>query len=247
MLLKDKVALVTGGSRGIGREIILKFLQNGAKVCYIDLQQGDSFAEYEALAAENGGSITYKQGSVAEEDVVNTLVDEIISELGRIDVVVNNAGITRDGLLMRMSSQDWFDVLNVNLSSAFYVSKAVTRPMLKQKAGSIINIASIVGVIGNGGQVNYSASKAGLIGVTKSMAREVASRGVRVNAVAPGFIVTPMTDKLSQEQKDALLGQIPLGRLGEPEEVAKVVLFLASELSSYLTGEVIKIAGGMGM
>jgi 3-oxoacyl-[acyl-carrier protein] reductase len=247
MLLEGKKALVTGGSRGIGREIVLSFLKNGASVYYLDLQEGDSMAEYQSLAKETGASVVYKEANVANEDRVNEVIDEIVKESGGIDIVVNNAGITRDTLIFRMKSEDWKSVLDVNLSSAFYISKAISRSMIKQRGGSIINVASIVGVIGNAGQVNYSASKAGLIGLTKSLAREVASRNVRVNAIAPGFIVTPMTDKLNEEQKEALYSQIPMGRLGDPEEVAKVVLFLASDLSSYITGEVLKITGGLGM
>lgn len=247
MLLQGKIAVVTGGSRGIGREIVLAFLNEGATIYYLDLQQGDSLEEYQAIAAKHSAKAFFKEANVADEDRVNAVIDEIVKEAGAIDVLVNNAGITRDGLIFRMKTEDWKTVLDVNLSSAFYCSRAASRHMIKQKGGSIINVASIVGIIGNGGQTNYSASKAGLIGLTKSLAREVASRGVRVNAVAPGFIVTPMTDKLNEDQKAALYGQIPLGRLGEPAEVAKTILFLASDLSSYVTGEVLKITGGLGM
>lgn len=247
MLLKDKIAVVTGGSRGIGREIVLSFLNEGASIYFLDLQEGEYLSEYQSIAKSHGAGAWFKEANVADEDRVNTVIDEIAKEAGRIDILVNNAGITRDGLIFRMKTEDWKTVLDVNLSSAFYCSRAASRHMIKQKGGSIINVASIVGVIGNGGQTNYSASKAGLIGLTKSLAREVASRSVRVNAVAPGFIVTPMTDKLNEEQKAALYGQIPMGRLGEPAEVAKVILFLASDLSSYITGEVVKITGGLGM
>jgi 3-oxoacyl-[acyl-carrier protein] reductase len=247
MLLKGKNAIVTGGSRGIGREIVLAFLREGASVWYLDLAEGEFLGEYRELAASNGASAAFKECNVADENRVNAVIDEIIAEAGSVDVCVNNAGITRDTLMMRMKSEDWQTVLDVNLSSAFYVSRALYRQMAKQKGGSIINVASIVGIIGNGGQTNYSASKAGLIGMTKSMAREVASRNVRVNAVAPGFIVTPMTDKLNEDQKKALYDQIPMGRLGDPSEVAKVIVFLASDLSSYVTGEVLKITGGLGM
>ena len=247
MLLKGKIAVVTGGSRGIGKEIVLAFLNQGATIYYLDLQQGDSLEEYQKIAAQHSAQAFFKEANVADEDRVAVVIDEIVKEAGAIDILVNNAGITRDGLIFRMKTEDWKSVLDVNLSSAFYCSRAASRHMIKQKGGSIINVASIVGVIGNAGQTNYSASKAGLIGLTKSLAREVASRGVRVNAVAPGFIVTPMTDKLNEEQKSALYGQIPMGRLGDPEEVAKVILFLASDLSSYVTGEVLKITGGLGM
>lgn len=247
MLLEGKNAIVTGGSRGIGREIVLAFLNEGASIWYLDLAEGEYLSEYREIAAKHGARAEYKECNVADETRVQAVIDEVISEAGTVDVCVNNAGITRDTLMMRMKSEDWKSVLDVNLSSAFYVSRALYRQMAKQKSGSIINVASIVGIIGNGGQTNYSASKAGLIGMTKSMAREVASRNVRVNAVAPGFIVTPMTDKLNEDQKKALYDQIPMGRLGDPTEVAKVITFLASDLSSYITGEVIKITGGLGM
>jgi 3-oxoacyl-[acyl-carrier protein] reductase len=247
MLLQGKKALVTGGSRGIGREIVLKLMKNGASVYYIDLNPGDSLDEFTAIAEENGVGVVYKEGNVADEQTITAVVEEILTDSGGIDILVNNAGITRDGLVFRMTAQDWNDVLSINLTSAFYISRAVTRSMIKRRLGSIINVASIVGVIGNAGQTNYSASKAGLIGFTKSLAREVAARNVRVNAIAPGFINTKMTDKLNDEQKKLLQDQIPMGRIGEPEEVANVVLFLGSELSSYLTGQVIHITGGMGM
>jgi 3-oxoacyl-[acyl-carrier protein] reductase len=247
MLVEGKKALITGGARGIGKEIVTAFLNEGASVYFIDLQESEFMSEYEKLAAAAGQSVVFKQGNVADEEEITAVVDEIIKESGGIDVLVNNAGITRDNLFFRMSAKEWNDVLSINLSSAFYISKVIARQMAKQKSGSIINIASIVGVIGNAGQANYSASKAGMIGLTKSLAREIGSRGVRVNAVAPGFIKTAMTDKLNDSQKEALLSQVPLSRLGNPEEVASVVLFLASDLASYITGEVIQITGGMGM
>lgn len=247
MLLKGKNAIVTGGSRGIGREIVLAFLREGASVWYLDLAEGEHLKEYQEIASSNGASAAYKECNVADEERVQAVISEVVSEAGTVDIAVNNAGITRDTLMMRMKTEDWKSVLDVNLTSAFLVSRALYRQMAKQKGGSIINVASIVGIIGNGGQTNYSASKAGLIGMTKSMAREVASRNVRVNAVAPGFIVTPMTDKLNEDQKKALYDQIPMGRLGEPAEVAKTIVFLASDLASYVTGEVIKITGGLGM
>ncbi len=247
MLLKGKKALITGGARGIGREIVLSFLSNGASVYFIDLAEGDSMAEYKNLAKDKGCEVFFYKGNVAEEEEITAVCEKILEESKGIDILVNNAGITRDGLIFRMTAKDWEDVIKINLTSAFYISRAISKAMIKQRSGSIINIASIVGVIGNGGQTNYSASKAGLIGFTKSLAREVSSRGVRVNAVAPGFIKTPMTDKLNETQVKALYDKIPLARLGLPSEVASVVLFLASELSSYVTGEVIKIDGGMGM
>ena len=247
MLLQGKKALVTGGSRGIGREIVLAFLNQGATVYYVDLAQGDSFDEYQKVAIANNCKAVFKQATVTDETAVNTLVEEMAKEEGSIDIVVNNAGITRDGLLMRMSTQDWDDVLNINLKSAFLVCRAVIRPMIRQRSGSIINMASIVGIIGNPGQFNYCASKAGMIGITKSLAREVGSKNVRVNAIAPGFIVSPMTDKLNAEQKKGMMDQIPMGRFGDPAEIAKVCVFLASDLASYITGEEIKVTGGLGM
>lgn len=247
MLVEGKKALVTGGARGIGKEIVTALLNEGALVYFIDLQESEHMNEYQELAAKHGQSVVFKAGNVADEEEITGVVNEIIKESGGLDILVNNAGITRDNLAFRMSSKEWNDVLSINLSSAFYISKVVARQMAKQKSGSIINIASIVGVIGNAGQINYSASKAGMIGLTKSLAREIGSRGVRVNAVAPGFIKTAMTDKLNDQQKEALSAQIPMVRLGEPSEVASVVLFLASDLAAYVTGEVIKISGGMGM
>lgn len=197
--------------------------------------------------AKTGAKVVFKQGNVTDETAVNAIVDDMVKAEETIDIVVNNAGITRDGLLMRMSTQDWDDVININLKSAFLVCRAVIRPMIRQRGGSIINMASIVGIMGNPGQFNYCASKAGMIGLTKSLAREVGGKSIRVNAIAPGFIVSPMTDKLNDEQKKIMLDQIPMGRFGEPAEVAKLCLFLASDLASYVTGEEIKVTGGLGM
>ena len=247
MLVQGKKALITGGARGIGKEIVVAFLNEGASVYFIDLNPSEYMDEYEKIAGEKGAEVSYHQGNVADEDEISGVVKEILEKSGGIDILVNNAGITRDNLFFRMSSQEWKDVLSINLHSAFYISKIVARQMAKQRSGSIIHISSIVGVIGNAGQANYSASKAGMIGLTKSLAREIGSRDVRVNAVAPGFIKTAMTDKLNENQKEALLTQIPLNRLGEPSEVASVVLFLASDLASYVTGQVVHITGGMGM
>lgn len=247
MLLEGKKALVTGGSRGIGREIVLAFLKEGASVWYVDIAEGDSLAEYTEIASANGTKVSFRECNVADEESVGAAIGEILSESDGLDILVNNAGITRDNLLFRMSAQEWNDVLSVNLTSVFLISKLVLRQMARQRSGSVINVASIVGIIGNGGQTNYSASKAGLIGFTKSSSREVAARGVRVNAVAPGFINTKMTQALNEDQQKALTQQIPMGRMGDPEEVAKVILFLASDLASYLTGQVIQITGGLGM
>jgi 3-oxoacyl-[acyl-carrier protein] reductase len=247
MLLEGKKAVVTGGSRGIGMEIVKLFLAEGAGVYFMDLIESEFMAEYEQLAKEKGTFVRYKKSDVSSEEEVNRVVGEILEEAEGIDILVNNAGITRDGLMFRMPLENWEMVLKINLTSAFLVSRPFARAMAKQRSGSIINMASVVGVGGNAGQTNYSASKAGLIGFTKSLAKEIASRNVRVNAVAPGFIDTEMTQKLSDQAKEAMLAQVPMGRPGKPEEVAKVVLFLASDLSSYLTGRVIQIDGGMAI
>lgn len=246
-LLQDKIALITGGSRGIGKDIVLKLAAQGASVYYLSQSVGPHAEEFAAAAKENGVCITHKQGSVADENRVNEVVKEILAESEGVDILINNAGVTRDGLLMRMSSEDWQQVLDINLTGTFYLCRALTRSMLRRRVGSIINISSIVGLIGNGGQTNYSASKAGMIGFSKSMAREVASRGVRVNVIAPGFIRTDMTDKLNDEQKAALQQQIPLGRIGDGGEIADAAVFLASDMASYITGQVIEVTGGLGM
>ncbi len=246
MLLKGKKAIVTGGSRGIGRAIVEDFLREGAIVYYISRTKSDSHGEMESLAKEKGGAVFWKEGDVSKDSIVD-VINEIIAEAEVIDILVNNAGITRDGLIFRMSSEDWDTVLNVNLKSAFLTSKVVARLMTKQRKGAIINISSVVGVIGNAGQTNYSASKAGIIGLTKSLAREVASRNIRVNAVAPGFVETDMTRKLGEKAREVLKTQIPLGRTAQPEEIAKVVSFLASENASYITGQVLLVDGGMAI
>jgi 3-oxoacyl-[acyl-carrier protein] reductase len=247
VLIDGKKALVTGGSRGIGSGIVKTFLRNGASVYYISRKPGDHFDEYRRIAEEHGVEVIYKEGNVADEETITATVNEILEESGGIDILVNNAGIAKDGLVMRMSAEDWQDVININLTSAFYISKVVSRSMIKRRTGAIINVTSIVGLVGNAGQSNYAASKAGLIGFTKSLAREIAGRNVRVNAVAPGYIQTEMTGKLSEEQQESLKAQIPMGRVGEPEDVANVIVFLASDLAAYVTGQVIRISGGMGM
>jgi 3-oxoacyl-[acyl-carrier protein] reductase len=246
-LLQGKKAIVTGGARGLGKEIVVRFLREGATVWSIDLVQSDFAAEVEEIARSAGVQIHWGQADVTKEAEITALVEQILKESGGIDVLVNNAGITRDKLLFRMTLEDWEKVLTVNLTSIFLICKVVAREMTRAHGGSIINMASIVGMIGNGGQTNYSASKAGLIGFTKSLAREVASRNVRVNAVAPGFIDTDMTRRLPESAVQALTSQIPLGRVGQPSEVASVVTFLASDMASYLTGNVIKVTGGLGM
>ena len=247
MLLEGKTAVVTGGSRGIGLTIVELFLKEGASVYILDLVPCDSMAELEKTAGKKGVSVHYKKADVSSEEQTAAVVKEILEESGGIDVLVNNAGITRDGLIFRMPLENWKSVLAVNLTSAFLVSKNVAMAMMKKRAGSIINMASISGLFGNVGQTNYAASKGGLIAFTKSLAKEVASRGVRVNAVAPGYIDTDMTRKLSEEVREFMRGRVSLGRPGTPEEVAKVVLFLASDLASYVTGEVIRIDGGMAI
>lgn len=247
MLLQGKKTFVTGGSRGIGKEIVLAFLRQGADVYFTSTNPSPHLDEIEAAARESGTKAVWKQGDVTDEAAVGRIVDEIVSVAGSIDVVVNNAGITRDGLVFRMPLADWNEVLAVNLTSAFLVSRAASRQMIKQRSGSIISVSSIVGVIGNAGQTNYAASKAGLIGFSKSLAREVAGRGVRVNVIAPGFIRTAMTDNLKDDIKEKLKTQIPLGRIGEPREIADVAVFLASDMASYVTGQVILADGGMGM
>ena len=245
--LEGKKALVTGGGRGIGKDIVKTLLQAGADVAYISNSLSPEHSEMEQLARQSDVHLQGLEGNVADEATVSELLKQIADQLGHIDILVNNAGITRDGLLLAMKTKQWQDVIDVNLSSVFYMTRALSRPMALKKSGCIINMSSIVGMIGNAGQANYAASKAGLIGFTKSVARELASRGVRVNAIAPGFIATPMTEKLNDKQRAGVLGQIPLGRMGQPEEVSRIVLFLASDLASYVTGQVIPVDGGMAI
>ena len=241
--LAAKTALVTGASRGIGLAITKAFLEHGATVHAVSRSQVDpatvSAADFERLI--------HHPVDVSDETAVGRVVTTILDQSEGVDILVNNAGITRDGLIMRMSTDDWRKVLDVNLSSAFFTSRALARHMIKRRSGCIINVSSVVGVIGNPGQANYVASKAGLIGLTKSLARELAGRSVRVNAVAPGFIATAMTDRLNDEQRSAISARIPLQRIGTPEEVAAVCLFLASDLSSYVTGQVLHVDGGLAM
>jgi 3-oxoacyl-[acyl-carrier protein] reductase len=236
--LDGKTALVTGASRGIGRAIAVELAAGGATVV-LGYRSGQE--EAESLAAEIGGRAV--QADVSNPDEARRLVEEA----GDLDILVNNAGLTRDGVLARMSDEDWRVVLETNLSSVFYTCRAVTRPMMKKRAGSIVNISSIVGVHGNWGQTNYAASKAGIIGFTKSLARELGSRNVRANVVAPGYVKTQLTEVLPEEATGAMLGNTPLGRLGEPEDVAGAVRFLCSDAASFITGEVLLVDGGLGM
>jgi 3-oxoacyl-[acyl-carrier protein] reductase len=247
MMLKGKRAIVTGGSRGIGNAIVTRFLQSGATVFSLSRSQAANQEELSEAARSGGGGYQWRQADVAREEELAKVMEAVVAEAGGVDVLVNNAGITRDGLIFRMPTSDWDEVLRANLTAAFVACRAVARVMIKQRAGSIINISSVSGIMGNAGQVNYSASKAGLIGLSKSLAREVASRGVRVNAIAPGFIETDMTKAVGEKAREALLAQIPLGRVGVAAEVAALVAFLGSDASAYITGQVIAIDGGLSM
>ena len=245
-LLENKVALVTGAGRGIGESIARRLAGEGAAIAVCDVMLANA-QEVAANLTKSGTKASAYAVNVTDSKQVKEVCDKIVADFGRVDILVNNAGITRDGLLLRMSDEDWDAVLGVNLKGAFLFTRTIGRTMLQQRSGAIVNIASIVGVMGNAGQANYSASKAGLIGFTKTVAKELASRGIRSNAVAPGFIQTPMTDKLSPEAKKMQTDFIALKRLGLPEDVANVVLFLASDLSSYVTGQVICVDGGLVM
>lgn len=246
-LLEGKVALITGGSRGIGAAIVKKFAEQGANVAFTYRSSEEQAAAVAAEAEALSEGITVKgyKSDAASFDQTKELIAEVMKEFGQIDALINNAGITRDNLLMRMSEQQWDDVMETNLKSVFNFTKNIMRPMLKARKGSIINITSIVGVSGNAGQANYAASKAGIIGFTKSMAYEVGSRNIRCNAIAPGFIATEMTDKLDEKLKEAMIANTALNRLGSAEEIANACLFLASDLSSYVSGETLMVTGGM--
>lgn len=247
MNLTNKIAVVTGASRGIGRAIALELAKQGAKVVvnYSGSEERALLVVGEIKAA--GGEAIAVQANVADADSVTQLMNTTIETFGSIDILVNNAGITRDNLLMRMKEDEWDDVINTNLKGVFLCTKAVTRQMMKQRQGRIINISSIVGVAGNAGQANYVAAKAGVIGLTKTTAKELASRNILVNAIAPGFITTDMTDELPMELKEGMLSQIPLAKLGQPEDIAKAVAFFASDAASYITGQTLHIDGGMVM
>ncbi|MGE7089926.1 3-oxoacyl-[acyl-carrier-protein] reductase [Lysinibacillus sp. NPDC048646] len=245
--LQGKVAVVTGASRGIGRAIALKLAEEGAKIV---VNYSGSQAKAEEVVASiqaNGGEAIAVQASVSKAEEVTALMDAAVKTFGSLDILVNNAGITRDNLLMRMKENEWDDVLNTNLKGVFLCTKAVTRQMMKQRAGRIINISSIVGVAGNAGQANYVAAKAGVIGLTKTTAKELATRNILVNAIAPGFIETEMTEQLPEDLKRGMLSQIPLAKLGQPEDIAKAVIFLASDDANYMTGQTLHIDGGMVM
>ncbi len=246
MELKGKTAIVTGGSRGIGAAIVRQFLGEGARVFSLSRSKGPSAEEFGEIAAKTGGAFHWIETDISDPAAIEKALDGVL-EHEEIDILVNNAGITRDGLIFRMKDEDWDDVLQTNLGSAFRICRRLARPMIKRRSGSIVNISSIVGIGGNAGQTNYAASKAGLIGFSKSLAKEVASRGVRVNVVAPGYIDTSMTEGLKEEQKKALTEMIALGRTGKPEEVAEAVLFLASERASYISGQVLPVDGGLSM
>ena len=245
-LLEGKTAIVTGGAAGIGKAIATTFAQHGCDVAVCDVDIEAAQATVEELAALGRRAEAYAV-DVADTRAVAETVDKIVDTFSAVHILVNNAGITRDGLIVRMSEADWEAVLAVNLKGCFNFVKAVTGPMMRQRAGTIISIASVVGMMGNAGQANYSASKAGLIGLTKSVAKELARRNITANAIAPGYIATRMTDKLTEAQRDAMLAQIPLQRLGEPNDVAQAALFLAGPAAAYITGQVIVVDGGMVM
>lgn len=246
MLLSGKKALVTGSSRGIGKEIAKKFISEGACVWGICTKPSAAKEELETLAKEHGVTFVEMYANAGDAEVWANTIKEALKQAGSFDVLVNNAGITKDGLSFRMKMEDWQNVININLTSAFIASQIVSSDMIRQRKGSIINMSSIVGVHGQGGQVNYSASKAGLIGLTKSLAKETGSRGVRVNAIAPGFIQTDMTGALPEDLQKAMIDSVPLKRAGVPEDIANASVFLASDMSTYITGQVIGVDGGMG-
>ncbi len=244
-LLEGKTAVITGASRGIGKAIAIKFAQEGCNVAFTDLFEDDNMKTTESELKALGVTAKGYASDASNFGDTDRVVNEIVNDFGKVDVLVNNAGITKDTLLMRMTEEQWDAVINVNLKSVFNFTKAVQKTMLKQRSGSIINLSSVVGVSGNAGQANYSASKAGIIGFTKSIAKELGSRGIRSNAIAPGFIITEMTAKIPDDARKAWEASIPLRRGGTPEEVAGVAAFLASDLSSYVSGQVITVCGAM--
>lgn len=247
MLLDDKVAIVTGASRGIGRGIALELAKEGAKVVINYAGNVAAAQEVQNLITAKGGQALLIQADVANPEAVDLMVKQTMEAFGRIDILVNNAGITRDNLLLRMKDEDWDAVINTNLKGVFHCTKAVSRIMMKQRSGKIVNMASVVGIMGNAGQANYAAAKAGVIGFTKSTAKELASRGITVNAIAPGFITTDMTAVLSEQVKAELAAKVPLTRLGNPEDIAAAVMFFVSDGASYITGQILNVDGGMVM
>lgn len=245
--LAGKKAVVTGGSRGIGLAIVAVYLSEGAEVWYLSRSEAEAGEQLSAIAEKTGTQLHWVPCDMGDRVSIEASLDTILTDCGTIDILVNNAGITRDGLIMRMKDDAWDDVLSVNLTGPFIACRKVSRAMAKARAGAIINISSVVGLVGNGGQTNYAASKAGIIGFSKSLAKELASRSVRVNVIAPGFIETQMTEVLKDEAKEALKSQIPLGRLGNTLDIARAALFLATEDASYITGQVLAVDGGMVM
>lgn len=244
-LLNGKVAIITGATRGIGKGIAKRFAEEGANIAFTYVSSGSAAEEVQKELEAYGIKAKGYQSNAGDLKSTEELIDQVLADFGNIDIVVNNAGITKDGLLMRMTEENWDDVMNINLKSVFNMTKAVLRTFLKNKDGVIINMSSVVGVQGNGGQSNYAASKAGIIGFTKSVAQELGSRNIRSNAIAPGFIATEMTEKLDEKVVAGWLEDIPLKRAGTPEDVANVALFLASDLGSYVNGQVISVCGGM--
>jgi 3-oxoacyl-[acyl-carrier protein] reductase len=247
MRFGNQVAIVTGAGRGIGHAIAMRLASEGARVAVVSRTELNATRTAEEINAAYAGLAKAYAVDVADHAAVKKLADQVLTDFSRVDILVNNAGLTRDGLSMRMSENDWDVVVDTNLKGAFNFIQAVERPMIKQRSGRIINIASVAGIMGNAGQANYAASKAGLIGLTKVIARELASRGVTSNAVAPGFITTDMTDVLPENLKTGVIGQIPLGRFGEPNDIASAVAFLASAEAKYITGQVLTVDGGMVM
>ena len=245
MLLTEKTALITGAARGIGKQIALAFAREGANIAFTDLELNEQAQATRDEIAALGVKVAFYASNAADFEAAHQVVEAVVADFGRLDILVNNAGITRDTLLMRMTEQMWDQVIEVNLKSAFNFTHAVTPVMMRQRSGSIISLSSVVGLNGNAGQANYAASKAGIIALAKSVAKELGSRGVRANAIAPGFIITDMTKALSEETLKSFVSMIPMKRGGEPEEVAKVALFLASDLSSYVSGQVIQVNGAM--
>lgn len=246
-LLEGKTAIITGAARGIGKAIALKYAEAGANIAFTDLAIDDNAKNTEAEIAKYGVKVKGYASNAADFEDTHKVVDQIVQDFGKIDILINNAGITRDGLMARMTEQQWDMVINVNLKSAFNFIHAITPVMMRQKGGSIINMSSVVGLVGNASQCNYSASKAGMIGLAKSIAKELGSRGVRANCICPGFIMTEMTDVLPDDVKKKWAEQIPLRRGGTPDDVANAAIFLGSDLSSYITGETISVTGGMNM